>query len=77
MARTVLDTRIVTLNKTKIKIYPCGVTFWYIQTNTCIALRQGLAYSRDSKNIYLLSPPTRCNFLVRGKGGAPLELPNL
>lgn len=59
MACTELDTRIVTLNKAKIKIYPCGVTFWYIQTNTCIALRQGLAYSRDSINIYfLLSPPT-------------------
>ena len=47
MARAVLVTRLVTLNETKIKIYPCGVTFWYIQTNACIALRQGLAYSRD------------------------------
>lgn len=59
MAHTVLDTRIITLNETKIKIYPCGVIFWYVQTNACIALRQRLAYSRDSINIYfLLFPPT-------------------
>ena len=59
MAHTVLDTRIITLNETKIKIYPCGVIFWYAQTNACIALRQRLAYSRDSINIYfLLFPPT-------------------
>lgn len=59
MARTVLVTRLVTLNKTKIKVYPCGVTFWYIQTNACIALRQGLAYSRDSIifTSYSLLPP--------------------
>ena len=51
MACAVLVTRLVTLNETKIKIYPCGVTFWYIQTNAWIALRQGLAYSRDSINV--------------------------